>query len=66
VKSGIEKALIISKQETGREGSHQRQILNEGKEFSMTEFRNRWLGVSTERVYMLMEIFEDVFRETMP
>jgi len=24
--------------------SHQRQILNEGKEFSMTEFKNRWLG----------------------
>ena len=39
--------------------SHQRQILNEGKEFSMTEFKNRWLGVSTERVYMLMEIFEE-------
>lgn len=39
--------------------SHQRQILNEGKEFSMTEFKNRWLGVSTERVYMLMEVFEE-------
>lgn len=39
--------------------SHQRQILNEGKEFSMTEFKNRWRGVSTERVYMLMEIFEE-------
>ena len=24
--------------------SHQRQIRNEGKEFSMTEFKNRWLG----------------------
>src|SRR5688572_17456391 len=39
--------------------SHQRQILNEGKEFTMAEFRNRWLGVSTERVYMLMEVFEE-------
>src|SRR5688500_1799395 len=39
--------------------SHQRQILNEGKEFTMTEFKNRWLGVSTERVYMLMEVFEE-------
>jgi integrase len=39
--------------------SHQRQILNEGKEFSMTEFKNKWLGVSTERIYMLMEIFEE-------
>jgi integrase len=39
--------------------SHQRQILNEGKQFSMTEFKNRWLGVSTERVYMLMEVFEE-------
>jgi integrase len=25
----------------------------------MAEFKNRWLGVSTERVYMLMEIFEE-------
>ena len=25
----------------------------------MTEFKNRWRGVSTERVYMLMEIFEE-------
>ena len=25
----------------------------------MTEFKNRWLGVSTERVYMLMEVFEE-------
>lgn len=39
--------------------SHQRQILNEGQEFSLTEFKNRWLGISTERVHMLMEIFEE-------
>ena len=25
----------------------------------MTEFKNRWLGISTERVYMLMEVFEE-------
>ena len=39
--------------------SHQRQILNEGKELSMTEFKNRWLGISTEKVKMLMEVFEE-------
>lgn len=39
--------------------SHQKQILNEGKEFSMSEFKNRWLGISTEKVKMLMEVFEE-------
>ena len=39
--------------------SHQRQILNEGKEFSMTEFKSRWLGIPTEKTKMLMEVFEE-------
>jgi hypothetical protein len=39
--------------------SHQRQILNEGKEFNMTEFKSRWLGVPTEKTKMLMEVFEE-------
>jgi len=39
--------------------THQRQILNEGKEFTMTEFRSRWTGVPLERPRMLMEIFEE-------
>ena len=39
--------------------THQRQILNEGKEFTMTEFRSRWTGVPLERPRMLMEVFEE-------
>ena len=39
--------------------SHQRQILNEGKNFTMTEFKSRWTGVPLERPRMLMEIFEE-------
>jgi integrase len=39
--------------------THQRQILNEGKEFIMTEFRSRWTGVPLERPRMLMEVFEE-------
>ena len=39
--------------------SHQRQILNEGKEFNMTEFKSRWIGIPTEKPKMLMEVFEE-------
>jgi integrase len=39
--------------------THQRQILNEGKEFTMTEFRSRWTGVPLERPRMLMDVFEE-------
>ncbi len=39
--------------------THQRQILNEGKEFTMTEFRSRWTGVPLEKPRMLMEVFEE-------
>lgn len=38
--------------------SHQRQILLEGKELTMTEFKSRWRGIPTERPKMLMEVFE--------
>ena len=39
--------------------SHQRQILNEGKEFNMTEFKSRWIGIPTEKPKMLMEILKN-------
>lgn len=39
--------------------THQRQILNEGKGFTMTEFRSRWTGVPLERPRMLMEVFDE-------
>jgi hypothetical protein len=39
--------------------THQRQILNEGKEFTMTEFRSRWTGVPLEKPRMLLEVFEE-------
>ena len=39
--------------------SHQRQILLEGKEITMKEFKSRWTGVSLERPRMLMEVFEE-------
>lgn len=37
---------------------HQRQILVEGNELTMAEFKSRWQGVSRERTRMLMEIFK--------
>ncbi len=37
---------------------HQKQILLEGKQLTMEEFKTRWQGVSVERPRMLMEIFE--------
>jgi integrase len=37
---------------------HQKQILLEGKQLTMEEFKTRWQGVSIERPRMLMEIFE--------
>jgi hypothetical protein len=37
---------------------HQKQILIEGKELTMVEFKNRWQGFSSGRPRMLMEIFE--------
>lgn len=36
---------------------HQKQILLEGKQLTMEEFKTRWQGVSVERPRMLMEIF---------
>lgn len=37
---------------------YQKQILLEGKQVTMEEFKNRWQGISTQRPRMLMEIFE--------
>ena len=39
--------------------SHQRQILNEGKECNMTEFKSKWLGVPTEKTMMLMKFSQN-------
>lgn len=39
--------------------SFQKQILNEGKEFTLSEFKSRWNGIPTEKSKMLMEIFEE-------
>ena len=36
---------------------HQKQILLQGKQLTMEEFKTRWQGVSVERPRMLMEIF---------
>ena len=36
----------------------QKQILLEGKDLNVETFRNKWLGLVTERPRMLMEIFE--------
>jgi hypothetical protein len=36
------------------------QILNEGNEFSMAKFKNGSLGVSTVRVYMVMEALKNI------
>jgi integrase len=38
---------------------YQRQILNEGKELTLTEFKSRWNGIPTEKAKMLMEVFEE-------
>jgi integrase len=37
---------------------HQKQIILEGKELTMEEFKYRWQGISRIRSRMLMEIFE--------
>ncbi len=39
--------------------SYQKQILNEGKEFTLAEFKSRWNGIPTEKPKMLMEVFEE-------
>jgi site-specific recombinase XerD len=36
----------------------QKEILLEGKELTMDNFRNKWWGIKTERPRMLLEIFE--------
>lgn len=36
--------------------SYQKQILNEGKELTLTEFKSRWTGVPTERPKIIMEV----------
>ncbi|HYC83753.1 MAG TPA: Arm DNA-binding domain-containing protein, partial [Chryseosolibacter sp.] len=38
---------------------YQKQILNEGKELTLTEFKSRWNGIPTEKPKMLMEVFEE-------
>lgn len=38
---------------------YQKQILNEGKELTLAEFRSRWNGIPIEKPRMLMEIFEE-------
>jgi integrase len=38
---------------------YQKQILNEGKELTLAEFKSRWNGIPTEKPKMLMEIFEE-------
>jgi integrase len=38
---------------------YQRQILNEGKELTLSEFKSRWNGIPTEKPKMLMEVFEE-------
>jgi hypothetical protein len=39
--------------------SYQKQILNEGKELTFTEFKSRWNGIPTEKPKMIMEVFEE-------
>lgn len=38
---------------------YQRQILNEGKELTLSEFKSRWNGIPTEKPKMIMEVFEE-------
>lgn len=37
---------------------HQREILNEAKSLSVETLKHKWLGIVTERLRMLLQIFE--------